>query len=179
MRLAAGLPPMTPAEARLPMHADVAHEELTCNTCHSPHRYDVVHAAVEACLECHDDTHSRAYTGSPHHRLWQQEQRGELPPGSGVSCAGCHMPRISFDVNDWVSRIMIDHNQSADLSPNSKMIRPACLHCHGLAFSIDALADPDQIERNFRGTPGIHVDSMEMAERDLQRALAEKAAGEQ
>ncbi len=176
MRLAAELPPMTPGEAQLPMHADVAHSQLTCNSCHSPHRYDSRHAAVEACLECHDDTHSRAYTDSPHHRLWQREQRGELPAGSGVSCASCHMPRIKYDVNDWVSRILVDHNQSADLSPNSKMIRPACLHCHGLAFSIDALADPDQIARNFRGRPGVHVDSMEMAERDLERAREEMDA---
>ena len=179
MRLAAGLPAMTPGEALLPMHEDAAHRELTCNSCHPAHRYDTVQAAVEACLECHDDGHSRAYPDSPHHRLWQREQRGELPPGSGVSCAGCHMPRIDFDVNDWVSRIMVDHNQSADLAPNSKMIRPACLHCHGLGFAIDALADPRLIGNNFRGRPAVHVDSMEMAARDLERARQEKEAAQQ
>jgi len=176
MRLAAGLPPLTPASAQLPMHADVAHRELTCNSCHAPHRYDTTRAAVESCLECHDDRHSRAYPDSPHHRLWQREQRGELPPGSGVSCAGCHMPRIDHDVSEWVSRIMVDHNQSADLAPNSKMIRPACLHCHGLGFAIDALADPELIDNNFSGPPGVHVDSMAMAERDLERARRETDA---
>ncbi len=86
-----------------------------------------------------------------------------MPAGSGVSCASCHMPRIDFDVNDWMSRVMVDHNQNASLSPNAKMLRPACLHCHGLAFSIDALADPALIENNFAGAPSVQVESMELA----------------
>ena len=175
MRLAAGLEPMTPADALLPMKADAAHSELTCNACHPAHRYDTRDAAVEACLACHDDRHSLAYRASSHFDLWQQELSGQLPEGSGVSCASCHMPRVDHDVNDWMSRVMVDHNQSADLSPNSKMIRPACLHCHGLGFSIDALADRELIERNFQGQPSVHVESMELAERDLQRALQETA----
>ena len=36
----ARLPPMTPAQARLPMKADAHAEELGCNTCHSAHKYD-------------------------------------------------------------------------------------------------------------------------------------------
>ena len=173
MRLAAGLPPMTAGEALMPMREQAADKELGCNACHTPHRYDVRRAAVEACLECHNDTHSLAYRDSPHYVLWQKELRGELPEGSGVSCAGCHMPRVNHDVNDWFSRVMVDHNQSADLSPNSKMIRPACLHCHGLEFSLDALADRDLIERNFAGKPAVHVASMEMAEDDARRAEQE------
>jgi hypothetical protein len=170
---------MTPGEALLPMQEQAAATQLTCNACHTPHRYDVRRAAVDACLECHDDTHSLAYRDSPHYALWQKELRGELPQGSGVSCAGCHMPRVNFDVNDWFSRVMVDHNQSADLSPNSKMIRPACLHCHGLEFSLDALADRDLIERNFAGKPAVHVKSMEMAERDSRRAEQETAGLEE
>lgn len=137
MRLAAGLEPMKPADARLPMKADAAHSALTCNACHPAHRYDTRDAAVDACLACHDDRHSLAYEDSPHFRLWQREAAGELPEGSGVSCASCYMPRVDHDVNDWMSRVMVDHNQSATLSPNSKMIRPACLHCHGLDFAVD------------------------------------------
>jgi len=175
MRLAVGLPPMRAADARLPMRQDSGHLQLTCTSCHGPHRVDVQQAAVEACLQCHNDQHSLAYKASPHFVLWQQELAGELPAGSGVSCASCHMPRISFDVNDWMSRIMVEHNQSASLSPNAKMIRPACLHCHGLGFSIDALADEKLIDSNFRGQPSIHVESMDLAERDHQRAMQETA----
>jgi hypothetical protein len=40
MRLAQGLPPMTPAQARLPMHRDAATRQLTCVACHSAHAFD-------------------------------------------------------------------------------------------------------------------------------------------
>ena len=169
MRIAAGLSPMTPAQARLPMKPDAAHEQLTCISCHGAHRFDVAKAAVEACVGCHADKHTLAYQGSPHARLWQQARAGQIPVERGVSCASCHMPRIDFDVNDWMSRVMVDHNQSADLSPNSKMIRPACLHCHGLGFSLDALADRALIEHNFNGRPQVHVKTMDLAEQDQER----------
>lgn len=173
MRLAVGLTPMTPAQARLPMKDDSGHKALGCTSCHGAHGFDTRQAAVDGCLGCHDDKHSLAYKDSPHYALWQSELKGEHPAGSGVTCASCHMPRISFDVNEWTSRIMVDHNQSADLSPNSKMIRPACLHCHGLGFSIDALADEALINNNFNGQPSSHVDSMRLADEDRRRALRE------
>ena len=169
MRLAAGLPPMQVSEAVLPMQPEAGHESLSCNSCHVAHRYDVRQAAVEACTGCHDDGHTRAYEGSPHHALWQRELAGELTEGSGVSCATCHMPRIEHDVNEWFSRIMVDHNQSANLSPNSKMIRSACINCHGLEFSIDALADRRLVANNFRGKPSVHVETMKLAATEKQR----------
>ena len=164
MRQANGLPAMTPAEARLPMREAAAHQALSCSSCHGAHGFDLQRAAVDACLDCHADGHSLAYKESPHFALWQQELAGELPAGSGVSCASCHMPRVNHDVSDWVSRILVQHNQSASLQPNDKMIRPACLHCHGLGFSIDALADRRLIDNNFRGAPERPVASMQMAE---------------
>ena len=173
MRLAVGLEPMTPHEARLPMRPEAAHEQLTCNSCHAAHRFDTRTAAVEGCLDCHTDPHSLAYTGSPHHLLWQRESAGELPAGSGVSCASCHMPRIDFDVNDWLSRVMVDHNQSANLAPNSKMIRSSCMNCHGLGFTLDALADEALVAGNFRGRPAVQVRSIGMAVADHEKALEE------
>ena len=173
MRLAAGLSPMTPSQARLPMTDDSAHAELTCNSCHAGHRFDTAYAAVDACLQCHADEHTLAYEGSPHHELWLAEQGGDGGRNSGVSCATCHMPRIDYDVSDWLTRKVVDHNQSAVLAPNSKMIRPACQHCHGLGFAIDALADQALIDNNFRGRPGVHVDSIDLARADQERYLRE------
>jgi hypothetical protein len=179
MRLAVGLPPMTPAQARLPMKADAGHKQLECNTCHVAHRFDIRQAAVDACLGCHNDEHSLAYKQSAHFQLWEKEVAGEGEPGSGVSCASCHMPRVDFDVSDWMSRVMVEHNQNATLSPNEKMIRPACLHCHGLGFTLDALADRHLVDNNFQGRPTVHVKSMEMAEADEKRAEEETEGVEQ
>jgi hypothetical protein len=179
MRLASGLSPMRPADAMLPMKDSAAHRELTCSSCHGSHRFDTRTAAVESCLECHDDRHSLAYEGTTHHDLWLAELAGDADHGSGVSCATCHMPRVDVDVSDWVTRKVVEHNQSATLSPNSKMIRPACLHCHGLGFSIDALADTVLIERNFNAHPSIEVDSIALARADQQRYLREREAARQ
>lgn len=173
MRPAQGLSPMQVADARLPMREDAAHRQLTCSGCHKPHVDDVAEAAVDACLSCHADDHSMAYTASPHYRVWQQEQQGTLPAGSGVSCATCHMPRVEMDVNDWLSRTVVDHNQSGNLSPNTKMIRGSCLHCHGLPYAIDALADASLVKSNFKGAPKVHVESTDWARADYHRYLKE------
>ncbi len=169
MRLQVGLPAMTPALARLPMKAESHGTELQCNSCHPAHSYDLVDAAVEQCLSCHNDEHSLAYKQSAHYAAWQQEQSGQLPAGSGVSCASCHMPRASYDVSEWLNRIMVQHNQSASLKPNTKMLRPVCMQCHGLEFSIDALADDKLINNNFQGKPTLHIQSMDMAKREHLR----------
>ncbi len=174
MRLAAGLSPMSVNQAMLPMQSDAAHAELNCLSCHGAHTFDTRTAAVDACLSCHADEHSLAYEGSPHHRLWIEEQVGELPAGSGVSCATCHMPRLEFDVSEWSSRTGVDHNQSANLSPNTKMLRSSCLHCHGMGFAMDALADSNLIKNNFVGKPGVHVESLRLAQEDYDRAMAER-----
>ena len=152
---------MTVGEARLPMRPDAdPHRALDCGTCHRPHDVNTARAAVEACASCHDDPHTRAYFESPHHRLWQAELAGAAAPGTGVTCATCHMPRTERH-----GEFTTDHNQNTTLRPNEKMIRPVCLDCHGLGFSLDALADTDLIERNFNGIPTVHVESIEWAVR--------------
>ena len=162
MRLAAGLEAMSPAHARLPMRADARSRTLGCGTCHDAHAVDVRPAAVDGCLACHDDEHSAAYADSPHARTWARELSGEGPPGSGVSCASCHLPREPRRVAS-AERIVVEHNQNANLRPNEKMIRDVCLRCHSLRLSIDALADPALIRRNFAGLPARHVASIDMA----------------
>jgi len=177
MRLQQKLSPMAPAMSRLPMKEKSLDKELTCNTCHQAHLYKLQRSAVDVCLDCHDDKHSLAYKSSPHFQLWEQEQKGELAESEGVSCATCHMPRTSIDVSDWLRRVVVQHNQNATLVPNEKMLRPVCMQCHGLGFSIDALADERLIEKNFKGRPEIHVQSIDMADRDNKRHQ-QKTGGE-
>lgn len=162
MRLALNLPPMQPGLARLPMKDKAMDKELQCNSCHGAHRYDTREAAVESCLGCHDDDHSRAYKESSHYRLWQAEIASTGKPGSGVSCATCHLPRETRR-EQGLARVRVQHNQSQNLRPNEKMIRSVCLACHGLGYTIDALADGDLVQRNFHGAPSRHVPSLDMA----------------
>jgi Cytochrome c3 len=161
----ASLPPMTPAQARLPMKADAHGKLLGCNTCHSAHKYDRAAAAVEACIGCHDDAHTKAYFVSPHYDLFKKEKTGQLPPGSGVSCATCHMPATMTRDDDGSKAIFITHNQNDNLRPNEKMVRSVCGQCHGLQFTLDALADPALVTSNFKGLPTVHVESIEWAQR--------------
>ncbi len=167
MRLAAELSPMTPQIARQAMHVDAGHQELGCSSCHGAHSFDTRKAAVDACLGCHADEHSLAFRDSAHFKLWQQELAGELPPGSGVSCASCHLPRLSVDTGG-VTQVHVQHNQNDSLRPNEGMIRPVCQNCHGLAFAIDALADADLIRGNFAHAPERHIESIDMAVRNEQ-----------
>lgn len=154
MKLSVGLTEMTPELARLPMHASAAHKQLNCSACHDPHRPDLQFAAVDACVSCHDDGHTRGYLNSSHFQLWQDEISGTAAAGTGVSCATCHMPR------DDEGRV--EHNQNSNLQPNEKMIRTTCMNCHGLQFTLDALADPRLKANGYSTSPQGHVESPQM-----------------
>ena len=170
---------MSPAQARLPMKTDALSRKLDCGTCHDAHAVDVRHAAVDACLSCHADEHSEAYDRSPHFRLWRLETSGQGKPGSGVSCATCHLPRERHRVAG-AERVVVQHNQNANLRPGEKMIREVCLACHSLALSIDALADADLVRRNFTGAPSRRVPSIDMAlsQKRRNRPSARKGGNE-
>ncbi len=178
MREAAGLSPMTPAQARLPMKHERRNESLSCTSCHDDHRFETRRAAVQACLSCHDDTHSRNYQGSAHYALWLRELNANADPGTGVSCATCHMPRLEHRASAELGYIVVEHNQNAHLRPNEKMIRPVCMSCHGLGFSIDALADKTLIESNFKGRPARHIESLDMAEHEFLKHQEKKRRDE-
>ncbi|MGD1922769.1 MAG: ammonia-forming cytochrome c nitrite reductase subunit c552 [Paracoccaceae bacterium] len=158
------LGPITVADSALTtLKPEAAAIEIgSCNTCHKPHEVDIAVAAVESCMGCHDDTHTRNYIGSPHHTLWKAELAGAAP-GTGISCADCHMPKIEDRRGD----LFTTHNQTSYLRPNEKMIRTVCLACHSLDFAIDALADPNIVESNFNGRPSVQIESIEWA---LRRA---------
>jgi hypothetical protein len=159
------LPPMSPAAARLPMKTEVRQAALGCNSCHAAHDYGTRRATTEACAGCHDDQHTRAYFSSPHYELWKKELAGALPSGSGVSCATCHMPVSEGRDPDGAKTIFVTHNQNDNLRPNEKMVRSVCGQCHGLQFTLDALADPALVRSNFARAPSVRIDSIEWAKR--------------
>ena len=167
MRLATeSLAPMTPAHSQLDFQASANNKHQSCNACHSAHEFNTQTAAVESCLTCHADEHSLAFIASPHGQLWADTA---IAPEQKVSCASCHLPRIdSGKKDDQGNPVMrVEHNQNATLRPNEKMIRPVCMSCHSLEFSINALADEQLINNNFNGQPTQHVPSIDWA---LKRA---------
>lgn len=167
------LTPMPTDLARLPMSAAAHGQEVGCTSCHSAHKFDVVAAQVEGCLGCHADTHSKAYVGSPHQKLWQAELAGGGAKGTGVSCATCHMPRQSIEDDSGADRVAANHNQNDNLRPSEKMVRGVCMDCHGLGFTLDSLADRGMVDHNFAGRPAARVPSIDWA---LKRVKERRAA---
>lgn len=158
------LPQMTVGESFLADKMKPSAHHLTignCGDCHKPHEVDLKVAAVESCASCHNDTHTQNYFNSPHYELWKAELAGTAGAGTGVTCADCHMPKL--ESNSEAKGFFTTHNQNAYFSPNEKMIRPVCLSCHSLDFAIDALADPDLVEKNFNGRPSKHIESIDWA----------------
>lgn len=180
MRLALELTPLTPAMSALDFKQDSLNIEHGCTSCHSAHDFDTRVAAVQACVGCHDDEHSRAFNDSPHGQLAQQALQNQIPWGQAVTCATCHMPRLihgkenspldlatTAEMGNKIE-VMVQHNQNDMLRPNEKMIRPICMSCHSLEFSIDALADKELINNNFKGKPQNHVPSIDWAIKRVQ-----------
>lgn len=177
MRLAQNLSPMTPAMARAPMQKDAHDKHLGCQTCHGAHGYETKKAAVEACETCHADEHTKAYRASVHFKLWQAELAGAAPPGSGVSCATCHLPRETHTDDEGRKVVFVQHNQNRNLRPNEKMIRPVCMSCHGYGFSVDSLADKHLVKINFKGGPSRTVESTAWVKRRLEEKAKNPTAG--
>jgi hypothetical protein len=170
MRLASQLEPqlssMTPGQARQhQFKPDSFDHAQNCNACHGAHDFNTQTAAVDSCLNCHNDQHSQSFSVSPHGQLWQQQFTDAEYDGSSVSCATCHLPR---ETSPSDNRVHVQHNQNANLRPNEKMIREVCMNCHGLGFAIDALADQTLIDNNFNGAPSRHVPSIDWALQRLQ-----------
>lgn len=172
MRIAAGLAPMRVADARIPMRDDAQHSTLTCTSCHGEHRFDRQFAAVDACVGCHDDQHSRGYLKSKHYALWKSEVAGDAV-GTGVSCATCHLPR---EADVFGGAASVRHNQNDTLRPNDKMIATVCANCHAVEMAMNALADPDVIARGVEGTARVVVESMEMMRRTLATSSTSNGA---
>jgi hypothetical protein len=161
MRLAEGLPAMHPEQSSL-QFAATADAHNGCSSCHKPHEFEAQFAKTEACLGCHSDPHSLAFEDSPHGKLQQLANQGQIEQAQVVTCATCHMPRQETKTGGSAI-ISVNHNQNDTLRPNEKMIRPVCMQCHNLEFSIDALADRALIENNFPHAPTDHIPSIDWA----------------
>ncbi len=153
---------MQPGMARLTMNPNKADKQLGCVSCHGDHEFNAKKAAVEACSSCHIDDHSINYKKSAHYQSWLKSLSGQLDSNEGVSCASCHMPTME-QTAAYQTLHATQHNQNFNLRPNEKMIRSVCMNCHGLNFSIDALADPSLIKNNFSTPPTKHIESIDMA----------------
>ena len=168
MRRAQGLSPVTPSMSGYTMLDRSRHKQSDCISCHGAHRFDTGYAAVNACLNCHADRHSKAYKQSPHYRYWLQERRGDTARGQGVSCATCHFPRY-IQKQGGSSLVRVQHNQNDNLRPNEKMLRGVCMQCHGMGFAINALADRKLIDNNFNTAPKQHVNSLDMVRKYIEK----------
>ena len=74
----------------------------------------------------------------------------------------CDMARVGHK-KFGATVTIVDHNHNNSLRPNEKMVRSSCMQCHGLQFTLNALADEDLIKNNFQGRPKVHVESLDMA----------------
>ena len=144
---------VSPKESSLNFRESAHERQHGCNACHSAHLFSTRYAGTDACLACHNDSHSRNFKLSPH---------ANISPDSNytsISCSTCHMPEIEHEEFDQKVRV-VQHNPNWNLRPNEKMIRSVCMDCHGLQFSLNALADEKLIERNFKGLPDSSVPSI-------------------
>lgn len=56
----------------------------------------------------------------------------------------------------------VQHNQNDNLRPAEKMARSVCMNCHGLQFTLDALADPLLKDNCYSGPAATKVKSLDM-----------------
>ncbi len=152
--------PLTPAMARLPMQHDAMQKQMNCNACHDVHSAKTVEASVDACLTCHNDNHSLNYQNSKHAELFAASK--ELPrPGPGaVSCATCHLPRITDEFDETV--VHVNHNNTYNLKPQDRMVGDVCMNCHGIEYSYNSIFDPELVESNFDRPPTLEMESFEL-----------------
>lgn len=162
MRQAQKMSPLKVGNGRLALSEDATNKAVNCNSCHEDHLFNTEKAAIDACLGCHEDEHSKGYRKSKHFKSYQLAQLKNSDTNSGVTCAGCHMPRIEIREHGE-KRIFVDHNQNNTLRPNEKMVRTVCMNCHGLKFSLESLADADLINNNFVGLPKMENKGFAMA----------------
>ncbi len=171
MMLSATNATVTVANSRLNYKSKKNKDHLSCTSCHGDHKFNVDYAAIDACLNCHEDKHSKNFKKTKHYATWLNTKNGTLESTAGVTCATCHLPRKTVSQNG-IERTLVQHNQNENLEPNEKMVRSVCMNCHGLRFSLESLADNELVKSNFNGVSKINNKGFEMA---LERELKKRA----
>lgn len=170
------LSPLTPAEARVPMKSRKPEDrKLTCSTCHDPHSVDTQKAAVEACLGCHNDPHSKSFFRSKHFALFAADQ-GPRPGPRAVTCATCHLPKVKVQAKGG-TRVAVNHNNTFTLQPRDRMVKEVCLSCHGLEFAMTSIFDDRLILNNFQGGPERKHETLKMVEAFQEEEKAKPQGG--
>lgn len=162
IRLLEGESPLTPAMARLPMQHDAMQKQMNCNACHDVHSVNTVEASVDACLTCHNDTHSLNYKNSRHAELFAESKELPRPSVSAVSCSTCHLPRVVDEFDNTLVRV--NHNNTYNLKPQDRMVGDVCMNCHGVEYSYNSIFDPELVEANFDRPPTLEMQSFDLME---------------
>ena len=173
IRLLEGQTPLTPAMARLPMKAEAHTLQMNCNACHDVHSANTLQASVDACLTCHNDTHSLNYENSTHAEMFAADRSLPRPSETSVSCATCHLPR--HDVQSGQDTFtFVNHNNTYNLLPRDRMVQEVCMNCHGVEYSYNSIFDDALVEANFDKAPSQSLETF-----DLVRALEKRRAGQE
>ena len=167
VRINEGLSPLTPAMAHLPMKQSALDKEMTCNACHNVHSVNTLTAAVDACLTCHNDNHSRNYRNSEHAQVFAAKELVR-PDAESVTCATCHLPRQVEG-----EAVLVNHNNTYTLLPRDRMVKEVCLNCHGMEYSYRSIFDNELVEANFDHPPTLDLQTL-----DMVHALEERRTSE-
>ena len=173
---ATALSPMTPAQRALPMKAEAARQDARL-------QYLPFRAQIRPC--CREGRGLRRLPRRRAHqglfrlaalRPAQAGAAGELPrrqrrvlrdlPHAGVETA--RRRRREGDLR---------HPQSERQSAPEREdgAQRSAANCHGLQFTLDALADPALVGEQFQRRPAVHIESIEWAERRAKRARPRRA----
>ncbi|MBL6706705.1 MAG: NrfA- nitrite reduction protein, partial [Planctomycetaceae bacterium] len=88
-----------------------------------------------------------------------------------------HMPRVEGESAGFSNdTVRVVHNQSWNLAPVEKMVRSVCMNCHGLEFSLNALADSSLKGTCYEGVPKRQLKTIDMAESWFQSKQRQKSA---
>lgn len=164
VRLGEGLSPLQPKMAHLPMKEEGMNQVMNCNTCHDVHAVNTVTAAVEACLTCHDDPHSRNYFQSRHGEMWLAQTELARPNQESVTCATCHLPRQTTEAK----KVFVNHNNTYTLLPRDRAVKEVCMNCHGMEYSYNSIFDDALVKENFARSPTLNLQTLEMV-RELEK----------
>jgi hypothetical protein len=172
IRLLEGESALTPKIAQIPMKQDAFDQQMNCNACHNVHSVNTMQASVDSCLSCHNDTHSLNYENSNHAKAVFASQPLPRPSAESVTCAACHLPRITHKGSDGIQTAKVNHNNTYTLKPRNRMVGEVCMNCHGVEYSFNSIFDDDLVEANFDRPPTLQHQTF-----DLMRAAEERRVG--